>query len=249
MDYQKLEKILLYVILIFAGIVYFYTVAPTLSFWDCGEFIASSYTLAVPHPPGTPFYVILGRVWLMVIGLFAAILPISKEVAWHMNLIAITFSLLSAVLFYRLLLKIFKLWSKDEDRLTQILVAFGTTLMVCFFYTFWGNAIETEVYAAATFVFLLINYLVLLWYESLKNGQAKNGYLLLSFYLIFLSSGIHLTPFLIFIPTYIFIFVVERRYLRDWLLLLFGFFQIVFFLLLFIFPENLYMLGLILLGL
>ncbi|MEO0184259.1 MAG: DUF2723 domain-containing protein [candidate division WOR-3 bacterium] len=249
MDYQKLEKILLCVILIFAGIVYFYTVAPTLSFWDCGEFIASSYTLAVPHPPGTPFYVILGRVWLMVIGLFAAILPISKEVAWHMNLIAITFSLLSAVLFYRLLLKIFKLWSKDEDRLTQILVAFGTTLMVCFFYTFWGNAIETEVYAAATFVFLLINYLVLLWYESLKNGQAKNGYLLLSFYLIFLSSGIHLTPFLIFIPTYIFIFVVERRYLRDWLLLLFGFFQIVFFLLLFIFPENLYMLGLILLGL
>jgi len=249
MEYQRLEKLLLYIILIFVGVVYLYTVAPTLSFWDCGEFIASSYTLAVPHPPGTPFYVILGRVWLMVIGLFASILPISKEVAWHMNLIAITFSLINAFLFYRMLLKIFKIWSKDENRLTQILVAFGSTLMVTFFYTIWANAVETEVYASATTVFLLINYLILLWYEGVKNGQPKNAYLLLSFYLIFLSSGIHLTPFLIFVPTYIFIFVVERRYLKDWLLLLLGIFQIIFFLLLFILPESLYTLGLVLLGL
>ncbi len=249
MEYQRLERILLFVILIFAGVIYLYTVAPTLSFWDCGEFIASSYTLAVPHPPGTPLYVIMGRVWLMVIGLFAAILPISKEVAWHMNLIAITFSLLNAALVYRLLLKIFQLWQKNEDRFTQIIVASGTTLMICFFYTVWGNAIETEVYAAATFVFLLVNYLVLRWYEQIKEGKPKNSYLLLSFYLIFLSTGIHLTPFLIFIPTYIFIFVVERRFLRDWLLVLLGVFQIVFFLLLFVLPENLYTVAAILLGL
>ncbi len=248
MNYDKLEKILLFIILIFAGGVYLYTVAPTVSFWDCGEFIASSYTLAIPHPPGTPFYVVLGRVWLMVIGLFAAILPISKEIAWHMNLIAITFTLLSAVIFYRLTLKIFRLWSKDENRLTQILVAFGTTLLVCFFYTIWENAIETEVYAASTFIFLLVNYIILLWYESVKNNQPKNKYLLLSFYLIFLSSGIHLTPFLAFLPIYIFIFIVERRYLKDWLLLLLGLFQIIFFFLLFIAPENLYTLSLILLA-
>ncbi len=248
MEYKRLERVLLYVILIFVGIVYLYTVAPTLSFWDCGEFIASSYTLAVPHPPGTPFYVVLGRVWLMIIGLFASILPVSKEVAWHMNLIAITFSLLNAFLFYRMLLKIFKLWSRDEDRLTQILVAFGSTLMVGFFYTVWENAIETEVYAAASTVFLLVNYLTLLWYEGVKNGQPRHSYLLLSSYLIFLSSGIHLTPFLIFIPTYLFIFIIERRYLRDWLIILSGLFQLIFFLLIFIFPENLYKLGLILLG-
>ena len=248
MAYEKLERILLYIILVFVGIVYLYTVAPTLSFWDCGEFIASSYTLAVPHPPGTPFYVLLGRVWLMVIGLVASILPISKEIAWHMNLIAITFSLLNAFLFYRMLLKIFKLWSKDEDRLTQILVAFGSTLMVAFFYTVWGNAIETEVYAAASTVFLLVNYLILLWYESVKTSQPRHSYLLLSFYLIFLSSGIHLTPFLIFLPTYLFIFIVERHYLKDWLLILSGIFQIILFLLIFIMPEGLYKLGIFLLA-
>ncbi|MGQ9533833.1 MAG: protein O-mannosyl-transferase family [bacterium] len=248
MAYNRLERILLYIIFVVVGIVYLWTVAPTVSFWDCGEFIASCYTLAVPHPPGTPFYVVLGRVWLMVIGLIASVLPISKEVAWHMNLIAITFSLFNAFLFYRLLLKIFKMWSKDENRLGQILVAFGSTLMISFFYTIWDNAVETEVYTAATAVFLLVNYLVLLWYESMKNGEPRNSYLFLSFYLIFLSSGIHLTPFLIFIPTYFFIFIVERRYLRDWLLLLSGIFQVVFFLLIYILPENLYTLGIVLLG-
>lgn len=247
MNYDRLERILLLIILIFAGGIYLYTVAPTLSFWDCGEFIASAYTLAIPHPPGTPLYVFLGRVWLIIIGPLAGLF--SKEIAWHMNLIAITFTLLSAFIFYRLLLRIFRLWStKEEDRFTQILVASGTTIMVCFFYTVWGNAVETEVYAAATFVFLLVNYIVLLWYESVKNGQPKNKYLLLSFYLIFLSTGIHLTPFLIFIPVYLFIFIVERRFLKDRLLLLLGLFQIVFFFLLFIAPEGLYKISIIIMG-
>ncbi|MCX7995032.1 MAG: DUF2723 domain-containing protein, partial [candidate division WOR-3 bacterium] len=246
MNYDRLERILLFIILIFAGSVYLYTVAPTVSFWDCGEFIACAYTLGIPHPPGTPLYVVIGRVWLMVIGPIAGIF--SKEIAWHMNLIAITFTLLSAFLFYRLLLKVFRLWSKEGDRLTQILVAFATTLLVSFFYTVWGNAIETEVYTASTFVFLLVNYIVLLWYESVINGQPKNKYLLLSFYLIFLSTGIHLTPFLLFLPIYVFIFIVERRYLKDWLLLLLGLFQMIFFFLLFIAPENLYTPSIILLA-
>uniref|UniRef100_A0A7C4TAU2 DUF2723 domain-containing protein n=1 Tax=candidate division WOR-3 bacterium TaxID=2052148 RepID=A0A7C4TAU2_UNCW3 len=249
MNYKKLEKILLYVILIFSGGIYLWTVAPTLSFWDCGEFIASAYTLAVPHPPGTPFYVLFGRVWLMFIGLFAAVLPISKEVAWHMNLLGVTCTIFIVFLVYRLLLKIFNLWSKENNQLTKILVAFGTTMMISFFYTIWENAVETEVYAAATLVFLLINYLVVLWYESVKNGNPRNSFLLFSFYLIFLSTGIHLTPFLIFIPIYVFIFVVERRYRKDPLLILLALFQIIFFPLLFLVPESFYTLGLILLGL
>ena len=61
MNYKKLENILLYILLAVVTVVYLYTVSPTLSFWDCGEFIASAHTLAVPHPPGTPFYVVLGR--------------------------------------------------------------------------------------------------------------------------------------------------------------------------------------------
>jgi len=240
MDYRKLEKILLIVVLVAAGIVYLITVAPTLSFWDCGEFIAASFTLAVPHPPGMPFFELLGRVWLMIVGLLASILPISKDIAWHMNLLGISFSLSAIFLIYKMILKIFRLYHKDANQLTSIIVAAATSLAIAFFFTFWENALETEVYGAATFIFTLINFIVLLWYESVKLGAPKHKYLLLVFYLIFLSTGIQLLPFLIFIPIYLFIFIVERRYLKDWLLLLLGLFQVIAFALIFLLPEPFY---------
>jgi len=252
MDNKKLEKILLFVLVGITAGVYLYTVAPTLSFWDCGEFIASAYTLAVPHPPGTPFYLMLGRVWLMILGIISGILPISKEVAWHMNLLGLGFSVVTLVFIYKMILKIFRMFQKGNDQRSLIIIAFATCLGIAFYYTYWQNAIETEVYAAATFVYILIHYLAILWYDSIKQGVPKHRYLLLAFYLIFLSTGIHLTPFLIFIPLYIFIIAVERRYLKDVLFMLLGVFQLVFFALSFLIPAQyqqyiLYFLGFILL--
>jgi len=249
MDYKRLENFLLYILLVVVGVVYLWTVAPTLSFWDCGEFISAAYTLAIPHPPGTPFYVFFGRVWLMIFAVISKILPISKEVAWHMNLLGVAFSVSSVFLLYKILLKIFRMWQKDGNQLTIILTSFATCLGVSFFYTYWGNAIETEVYAAATFVFLLINYLALLWYESVKQGNPKDRYILFAFYLIFLSSGIHLTPFLLVIPLYIFIFIVQPHYLKDVFLWFLGVFQLVFFSLTFLLSQTLYTPAIIILGL
>ncbi|MGB7054200.1 MAG: DUF2723 domain-containing protein [bacterium] len=240
MNYKKLENILLYFLLSLVTFIYLYTVAPTLSFWDCGEFIGSAYTLAVPHPPGTPFYILLGRVWLIIVGLLAGVLPISKEVAWHMNLLGLGITVLTVFLIYRMLLRIFRMWKGNNNQLAYLIIAFGTCLAIAFYYTIWENAVETEVYAAATFIFLLVNYIILLWYESVKQGAPKNKYLLISFYLIFLATGIHLTPFLIFFPIYAFIFYVERRYLKDTMLWLLGLFQAIFFALAFLLPEPLY---------
>ena len=236
MDYKKLEKILLFILLALAAGVYLYTVAPTLSFWDCGEFISSCFTLAVPHPPGTPFFILLGKVWLMFIGLFAAVLPISKEISWHMNLLGISFTLLSSFMIFKLILKIVRLARKEINQTVLVIVAFAAALGISFSFTIWENALETEVYSIATFCFLFLNYLALLWYESVRAGLPKNRYLLLAFYLIFLFTGIQLMPFLVFIPIYIFIFIVERRYLKDWLLVLLGFFQAILFATMFIIP-------------
>ena len=238
MNQKTLEKILQTGILTLAGVVYLCTVAPTLSFWDCGEFISSCFTLAVPHPPGTPLFIVFGRVWLMLTGLVAAVLPISKEVSWHMNLLGIIFTLLTTAIVYRMVLKILRVWRKDVNQTTALVVASATALLLSFTYTFWANALETEVYSAATFFFLFINYLVLLWYESVRNGAAKNRYILLSFYLIFLFTGIQLMSFLIFVPLYLFIFFVERRYLKDWLLILLGIFQALLFAVMFIVPIS-----------
>src|SRR4030042_6210713 len=166
MSARKLETIFFIALIIITGGVYLYTVAPTLSFWDCGEFIASAYCLAVPHPPGTPFYILLGRLWLMIFSVIAAILPISKEVAWHMNLLGLGFSVGALALLYKLMLRIIRSFSKNgSNETTNIIGSFASCLAIAFFYTYWGNAVETEVYAASTFVFLLINYLAFLWYE------------------------------------------------------------------------------------
>ena len=252
MDSKKLEKTLLFVLIGITAGVYLYTVAPTLSFWDCGEFIASAYTLAVPHPPGTPFYLLLGKVWLLLLGIVSAVLPISKEVAWHMNLLGLGFSVVTLALIYKMMLKIFRMFHKGNDQRRLIIIAFASCLSIAFYYTYWQNAIETEVYAAATFVFILIHYLAILWYDTVKQGAPHNRYLLFAFYLIFLSTGIHLTPFLIFAPFYIFVFAVERRYLKDVMFVLLGIFQLVFFALTFLLPAQyqqytLYLLGFVLL--
>lgn len=248
MNYKKLENILLYFLLSLVTVIYLYTVAPTLSFWDCGEFIGSAYTLAVPHPPGTPFYILLGRVWLIIVGLLAGVLPISKEVAWHMNLLGLGVTVLTVFLIYRMLLRIFRMWKGNNNQLAYLIIAFGTCLAIAFYYTIWENAVETEVYAAATFIFLLVNYIILLWYESVKQGAPKNKYLLISFYLIFLATGIHLTPFLIFFPIFAFIFYVERRYLKDTMLWLLGLFQVIFFTLTFLLPKSLHTPGIVVLA-
>ena len=137
MESKKLEKILLFVLVVITAGVYLYTVAPTLSFWDCGEFIASAYTLAVPHPPGTPFYLLLGKVWLMILGIIAAVLPISKEVAWHMNLLGLGFSIITLALIYKMMLKIFRMFQKSNDQRTLIIIAFATCLGIAFYYTYW----------------------------------------------------------------------------------------------------------------
>jgi tetratricopeptide (TPR) repeat protein len=238
MNYKNLEKIILAGILTLAGVVYLLTVAPTVSFWDCGEFISSCFTLAVPHPPGTPLFIVLGKVWLMITGALAAFLPISREVSWHMNLLGISFTLAAAAMVYKLILKIIRLWRPDADQLKALLIAGAAATLLSFSFTFWDNALETEVYSAATFLFLFINYLVLLWYESVRNGTPKNRYILLAFYLIFLFTGIQLIPFLIFIPLYVFIFAVDRRYLKDWLLICFGVFQAILFGVMFVIPAS-----------
>ncbi|MEO0129448.1 MAG: DUF2723 domain-containing protein [candidate division WOR-3 bacterium] len=235
---KNLKAILIIIVMIIAGFIYLFTVAPTLSFWDCGEFITSAYTLAIPHPPGTPFYVILGRVWLIVIGFFATIFPISKEVAWHMNLLAIFFSLGSVFLIYKIILKILTL-SKSGLNNNGIWAGFIATLGIPFYFSIWWNAVETEVYAPGSFVFVLINYLILLWYESVKKNQPDNKYLLLSFYLIFLATGIQLVPFLMLVPIYVFVYLINPHILRDRLFLLLGIFQIVIFLYMFLLPDNL----------
>ena len=73
-DYKIYRRSLAFLVFILAGITFYLTVQPSLSFWDCGEYLATAYGLEIPHPPGAPFFLILAR--------FFAMLPIAANIAY-----------------------------------------------------------------------------------------------------------------------------------------------------------------------
>ncbi|MFQ6618311.1 MAG: DUF2723 domain-containing protein, partial [Fidelibacterota bacterium] len=97
MKKNRLEFTLAAAVFFLSFILYLKTVAPSVSFWDCGEYIATSYILGVPHPPGAPFYILSGR--------FFSMLPLGKEIAFRVNLISPITSALSVMFLFLIILK------------------------------------------------------------------------------------------------------------------------------------------------
>ena len=93
----KWNRILAGIVLAFSFLIYMMTMAPTVSFWDCGEFIATSYILGVPHPPGSPLYLIIGRVISM--------LPFNDDIAFRVNTLSPIVSALAVMLLYLVIVK------------------------------------------------------------------------------------------------------------------------------------------------
>ena len=163
------------------------TIAPTTSFWDCGEFIAASYTLGVPHPPGAPLFLLLGRLFSM--------LPLGENIGYRVNLVSALFSAFTILLLYLSIVRTIRTWRGKEETLGDMITVYGSAavgaLALAFSTSFWFNAVEAEVYAGSLFFTALAYYLALLWldYSDVPRG---NRILLLLFYVLGLSSGIHL---------------------------------------------------------
>lgn len=168
-------------------VVYLRTIAPTVSFWDCGEFIACSYLLAVPHPPGAPFYLLLGRL--------ASMLPWTADIGLRVNLLSALVTSLTIMLTYLIIVRLIKQW-RGEPRDGGdgfILIASGLlgALSLAFTDTVWFNAVEAEVYAFSLAFTGAIVYLILVWLEKAQQEGAER-YLLIIAYLVGLAMGVHL---------------------------------------------------------
>ena len=170
--------------------LYLKTMAPTVSFWDTGEFIASSYILGVPHPPGAPLYVLIGRVFSM--------LPFG-EVAWRIVLmsvlssaLAIWCAYLTAAALARRALGGHALRSFGDSR--DVSVAIGSvvaSLSLAVSYTMWFNATEAEVYGYSILFAALGVWLIVYW-DGTQHGASNDRWLFLLAYLFGLGGGIHM---------------------------------------------------------
>ncbi len=178
--------------------VYALCVTPTVPYWDSGEYIATSYILGVPHPPGTPLYVLIGRLF--------SLLPLGT-IAVRVNLLS-GFSSALAVLFTYLITV--RLIRRSFGSVGWLAYAGGITaaFFMAFSPTFWDNAIEAEVYGSASTIMTLCVWLGLLWWE--RQGQQMNDRILwLILYILFLAIGIHLGTFLVFPCIYLLVTMVH----------------------------------------
>ena len=200
---DKLAGFLIVFFIVFAG--YFYTLAPTVSFWDCGEFIACSYILGVPHPPGTPLVVLVGRIFTL--------LPIFSEIARRVNLASALSGSLAAGFLYLIVVKLWERWRGSPSFLHH-LAAGACAIAGAFSFSVWDSSVEAEVYSPSNFLVVFILWLGLLWEDNLKKHGSKN-ILFLILYLVFLSIGVHLLPFLAFPGLLIYILIVDHEIHRD----------------------------------
>lgn len=175
-----------------ALVTYMLTVQPTVPFWDCGEFSASAIWQQVPHPPGAPLFLMIGKV-------FHTLIPFGDD-GWRINMVSVVASAVTIWLLYMITVLVIKNFRKEGiQSLGDAIAVYGSAFIgaaaFTFSDTFWFNAVESEVYAASTLFVAVVVFLMMKWNEQADNpGHEK--YLLLIAYLMGLSTGVHLLSIL-----------------------------------------------------
>ena len=196
-------------VFVIAALTYLLTIEPTASFWDCGEFIASSYKLEVGHPPGNPVFQLFARFFTMFTDNMHAAVAVNAMNA-VCSALTIFFLYLTIVFFAKRLIK------PSEDgtySLSKAIAIFGSgavgALAYCFSDTFWFSAVEGEVYAMSSLFTAMVFWAMIKWYEQAETPYANRWIVLISF-LMGLSVGIHLLN-LLAIPALVFMFYYKQR--------------------------------------
>ena len=194
-----------------ALLVYILTKAPTLSFWDCGEFIAASYVLGIPHPPGSPVYVLIGRIF--------SLLPLSADIAVRVNYLSVVSSSFTALFGYLAVTRILRAWfGADRSPLSRAIIYAGGAsgaLFLAFSLTNWNNSVEAEVYGLAMMLMTALLWLAVV-YADKKESSTGLRVMLLIVYLGFLGIGIHMTTFLLISIAALFFIIKKKAEAKVW---------------------------------
>jgi hypothetical protein len=196
-------------VFVLSAIILFLTVQPSVSFWDPGEISAASYSLMVPHPPGGPLWLIIGR--------FFSMLPFAENIGFRINAVSVLSGSISILLLYLISIKLIETYrGKDYKNTSSTILTFGSAaigaLAFAFCDTFWFNAVESNYFSLSTLLFSLVVWLMMIWYDH-ADEKGSEKYIILMAYLIGLSFGVHLMSVLA-IFTFVFV-VVMRKYVND----------------------------------
>jgi hypothetical protein len=186
-------------------VVYFMTLTPTVPFWDSGEFIAVSKILGIPHPPGTPFFVLIGRV--------ATLVPWAT-VAQRVNALSAVSAALAVLFTYLSTLRMIRMAQggarQPWHEWAAVAGAACGALMLAFSDNYWENSIEAEVYQMMSLASIIVFWLGLKWWEAHEQKPTVMP-LLLATYLMWLSVGLHLGVGVMGAPLIVLVAMVDWR--------------------------------------
>ncbi len=166
--------------------LYVLTLAPTTAMWDTSEYIAAAYRMSLPHPPGNPLFILVGRVFTL--------LPIAPTIAERVNLLAAITSALAAGLWFLVTERILRTWI--EERWQRLVGAAVATLIGATAFTVWNQSVVNEkVYTISLLGFVVISWLTLRWLDS-PDGFRADRILILIAYLLGLGYANHMAGFL-----------------------------------------------------
>ena len=209
--YSLINNSLGWIVFFISAIVYILTVEPTVSWWDCGEFLTSAFKLEVGHPPGAPFFIILGRFFsLFAVG--------TSKVAFMVNTLSAIASAATIMFLYWTVVHLAKkLFQSDKLTLEEQVIVWGSGLVGAMAYafsdSFWFSAAEGEVYALSSFFTAVVFWAILKWEDTADKPYA-NRWIVLIAYLMGLSIGVHLLN-LLAIPAIVFVYYF-KKYTFSW---------------------------------
>ncbi|PRD47986.1 glycosyltransferase family 117 protein [Sphingobacterium haloxyli] len=199
MDYKKINNLLGWICGIIATIVYIMTVERTVSWWDCGEFIASAYKMQIVHQPGAPLFLMIQNVFSNL-----AMGDVTRIAFW-MNIGSTVCSGLTILFLFwtitALARKVFVSTSRDvEINSLQLFLIMASgvvgALAYAFTDTFWFSAVESEVYAMSSLCTAVVFWAILKWEARADEPQADKWLILIA-YVMGLSIGVHLLNLLV----------------------------------------------------
>ncbi len=202
---RRTTAVIAFGVFLVAAAVYLITLTPTVPFWDAGEFIAVSRILGIPHPPGTPTYVLIARIFTMI--------PWAT-VAQRVNALSALSSALAVMLTYLVGLRLIR--GAMRERLTPgtdwmaHVGAVAGALMLAFSDAYWENSVEAEVYQMMSLAQILVLWLGLRWWDE-HEKKPSVGLLLVAVYVMWLSVGLHLGVGVMGLPLLAMVAIADRR--------------------------------------
>ncbi len=217
-SHKNTNAALAFLVFLVASIVYIMTCGPTVALWDCGEYLAASGDLGIPHPPGTPFLILIGRVCYQLLSFL-------KDPGFRLNLVTALGSAATAMFIYLIVVRAMIIIIGQPDttwkRISIYCAGVSGALLCAFSNTFWFCSLEASEQSNVCLLPVVISmWLALAWSQS--KDPKRDRLLLLLTYVGFAGIGMHMISGITMPAIFLFIMMSDETKRKDWRLWLVG---------------------------